>query len=139
MIELLDSATCRMVFDAARGGHVPVVDATGATSVAGILAAGDCAGIWAAKSRDAGVAAAEGRRAALGEAEAEGPPAPLHDIGAYRLEWVRTAVLGARTEPYVCQCEEVTAREILEVRPPRYLNAPADRRNTRGRTRPGRP
>jgi len=34
-------------------------------------------------------------------------------------------------EPYVCQCEEVTAREILEVRPPRYLGWPEDRRNRR--------
>ena len=42
-----------------------------------------------------------------------------------------TATIEARTEPYVCQCEEVTAREIMEVRPPRYLNAPADRRNAR--------
>lgn len=131
LIELLDSANCRMAFDAARGGHVPVLGADGATSVAGILAVGDCAGIWAEKSRDPAVAAAEGLRAALGEAGAVQPPAPLHDLGAYRLNWVRTAVMEARTEPYVCLCEEVTAREILEVRPPRYLDAPADRRNTR--------
>jgi len=38
---------------------------------------------------------------------------------------------GASGEPYVCQCEEVTAREILEVRPPRYLGWPEDKRNTR--------
>ena len=44
---------------------------------------------------------------------------------------MRSAVLGAVSEPYVCQCEEVTAREILEVRPPRYLQAKPDRRNTR--------
>ena len=130
LIELLDSATCRMVYDPARGGHVPVLDAAGGTTVAGISAAGDCAGVWAAKSRDAGVAVAEGRRAALGE-EGPGAPAAGLDLAAYRLDWVRSAVLGAQSEPFVCQCEEVTAREILEVRPPRYLGAKPDRRNTR--------
>ncbi len=124
-IELLDSAHCRVAFDPARGGPVPLLDTAGQTSVAGILAAGDCAGIWAAKSRDKAIAAAEGRRAALGSDDgAVDPPPPSYDIGAYRLDWVRRAVLEARTEPHVCQCEEVTAREILEVRPPRYLDAP---------------
>ena len=130
LLELLDSAGCRTVFDLARGGNVPLLDASGRTTVPGIAAAGDCTGVWPAKSRDAAVAAAEGRRAALEQA---GPAAPaaMHDLGAYRLDWVRSAVLGAQTEPYVCQCEEVTAREILEVRPPRYLGAKPDRRNTR--------
>jgi hypothetical protein len=44
---------------------------------------------------------------------------------------VRATVVEAAGEPYVCQCEEVTAREILELRPPRYLAWPDDRRNTR--------
>ena len=129
LVELLDSATCRTVFDPARGGPVPVLDAQGRTTIPAILAAGDCAGVWPAKSRDPAIAAEEGRRAALGEPPAAHPPA-THDLDAYRLEWVRTATVGARTDPHVCQCEEVTAREIMEVRPPRYLAAPTDRRNT---------
>ena len=60
-----------------------------------------------------------------------GAPAPDQDLAAYRLDWVRSAVLGAQADPFVCQCEEVTAREILEVRPPRYLETKPDRRNTR--------
>ena len=44
---------------------------------------------------------------------------------------MRSTVVEASGEPYVCQCEEVTAREILELRPPRYLAWPDDRRNTR--------
>ncbi|MGI4955582.1 MAG: NAD(P)/FAD-dependent oxidoreductase [Janthinobacterium lividum] len=123
VIELLDSVHCRIAFDPARGGPVPVLDEAGGTSVAGIAAAGDCAGIWAEKTRDPGSAVAEGRRAALGSGAVDLPQS-AYDIGAYRLGWVRSATLGARTEPYVCQCEEVTAREILEVRPPRYLGAP---------------
>jgi hypothetical protein len=46
------------------------------------------------------------------------------------LAWVRANVIDAVGEPYVCQCEEVMAREILEVRPPRYLGWPDDKRNT---------
>jgi hypothetical protein len=38
-------------------------------------------------------------------------------------------VVEAEVEAYVCQCEEVTAREILEVRPPRYLGWPGSKRN----------
>lgn len=54
---------------------------------------------------------------------------------AYRLDWVRAAVVEAvlppgQAEPHVCQCEEVTAREILEVRPPRYLQWDRPRRNS---------
>ena len=43
------------------------------------------------------------------------------DLGAYRKAWVHASVVAAQGEPHVCQCEEVTAREIVEVRPPRYL------------------
>lgn len=54
---------------------------------------------------------------------------------AYRLDWVRAAVVEAvlppgQAEPHVCQCEEVTARDILEVRPPRYLQWDRPRRNS---------
>ena len=129
-IELLDSANCRIAYDPARGGHAPTLDATGQTTIPGLYAAGDCAGIWPAKSRDPAIAAAEGHAAAL--AFPAGPaPATADDPGAYRLAWVRAALLGSRTDPHVCQCEEVTARDILEVRPPRYLGAEPNRRNTR--------
>ena len=36
----------------------------------------------------------------------------------------------AAEEPHVCQCESVTAREILEVRPPRYLQWERPLRNS---------
>jgi hypothetical protein len=59
------------------------------------------------------------------------PDRPGHDLSAYRLAWVRASVIHSSAEFHVCQCEEVTAREILEVRPPRYLDWQADRRNDR--------
>jgi len=140
LIELLDAAGCRTAWQNERGGGVPVLDGP-ATSARAITAAGDCAGIWAAKTRDPAIARAEGRQAARAAAAALGrsvpeeavPAAPEAgpDIGAYRLDWVRTTVIEGQGEPYVCQCEEVTARDILEVRPPRYLGWPEDRRNRR--------
>ncbi len=141
VIELLDAIGCRSVFSPARGGHVPDVDAAQMTTVPGIYAVGDCAGVWAAKSMDRAVAEAEGRRAAAHAAQAadasdgaHAPEEPAVDLSAYRLAWVRSAVVeaapGFGAEAHVCQCEEVTAREILEVRPPRYLNWPHPLRNS---------
>lgn len=133
VIDLLAAAGCRLSFSGQRGGFVPVLDDGMRTSLANIRAAGDCSGIWAEKSMDQGLAEAEGRHAArqavraLGlTADADGaapagPPAVALDISAYRKAWVKRSVLEAEGEPHVCQCEEVTAREILEVRPPRYL------------------
>ena len=142
-IELLDALGCRTLFSGDRGGYVPALGEAQRCSVPGFHAAGDCAGIWSAKSLDVGVAAAEGRRAArdvavrLGLAEpdaeiaADAPMANSFDAAAYRLEWVRASVVEAAGEPHVCRCEEVTAREILEVRPPRYLNWNRPGRNDR--------
>lgn len=44
-IELLAAAGARLTVDAARGGHVPVCAADGATSLPGVFAIGDCAGV----------------------------------------------------------------------------------------------
>ncbi len=44
---------------------------------------------------------------------------------------MRGVVVAATGEPHVCRCESVTAREIVEVRPPRYLGAGSDGRNAR--------
>jgi thioredoxin reductase len=133
VIELLDALGARIVFDAARGGSVPVLDGMQQTTVPGVFAAGDCAGIWAEKTLDRDIARAEGRRAAAGEAVLPiDAPGAAYDLGAYRLAWVRASVLETEGTAYVCQCEEVTAREILEVRPPRYLGWDgAKRRNSR--------
>ena len=145
VVELLNALGAKIAFQSERGGYAPVLDPVGRTSLPSVYVAGDCAGIWPSKTLDAGVAAAEGRRAAAGAAaslglgdtpaiEACGPDAAAHDLSAYRLGWVRASVVEARGAPNVCQCEEVTAREILEVRPPRYLGWPASRRNADLRT-----
>lgn len=137
VIELIDAAGCKVAFQAERGGYAPLLDGSQRTSIANVYAVGDCAGLWAAKTRDRAIAEAEAARAvaALGEGgvstEVTPPPVPDYDISAYRLAWVRASVIEARAEFHVCQCEEVTAREILEVRPPRYLDWQNERRNDR--------
>jgi thioredoxin reductase len=134
-IELLEAMGCAVAFRPERGGHVPVLDAGMRTSLPFVHAIGDCAGIWPAKTRDAdnlrreALVAVASVAAALGAPDsgepAPAPPIPdlpTPDLGAYRCAWVRASVIEAAGEPYVCQCEEVTAREILTVRPPRYLD-----------------
>jgi thioredoxin reductase len=135
VIELLDAAGAETCFAAARGGHVPLTDAEGRTSVPGFFAAGDCAGITAGKTADAGIAAEEGRRAATAacaELDRDGPrpawlaqaitsAATAEDVEAARLAWVAAAMAVADAETHICQCEEVSLSDLMGVRPPRYL------------------
>jgi thioredoxin reductase len=132
-IELLEACGCAVGFQAERGGHVPLVDAAQRTSLPYVYVAGDCAGIWPSKSLSDVIAGQEGRLAATAALSAlnvsadaaqespitPGPPAS--DLSASRLAWVRASVLGSSADPRVCQCEEVTASEILSLQPPRYL------------------
>ncbi|CAN7712243.1 FAD-dependent oxidoreductase [Caballeronia sp. LjRoot34] len=133
-IELLEAAGCDTAFIAERGGHVARVDEAQRTSLPFILAAGDCAGTWADKSVTPSIARREGRIAAAAALSALGvsdqdvaeeapvvPDAVHIDPAHERCAWVRASVIEADGEPYVCQCEEVTAAEILLVRPPRYI------------------
>ncbi len=105
VIELLDAAGCRIGFDPSRG-HVPETDPAGRTSIAHISALGGCAG-----GRDAG---------------GGGPGS----VASYRMAWVEALVLGGADDVPVCRCEEVTARDILQLRPPRYVHAGPLRNDT---------
>jgi len=138
-IELLESAGCTVSFQAARGGHVPVIDGSQRASLPFLYAAGDCAGIWPSKTLSDDTARREGRIAAvaalraLGVVEADRPeeravaPDPAAtDIALERLAWVRAMTLKSAAAPFLCQCEEVTAADVLELSPPRYLHGRRD-------------
>jgi thioredoxin reductase len=141
VVDLLDARGCRILFQPECGGYAPVIAHDQRATFRDIFAVGDCAGIWPAKSRDPRISESEGRRAVAAiladRGEVLDRPSPIvpepasYDISAYRLGWVRASVVEAREELHVCQCEDVTAREILEVRPPRYLDWQAERRNDR--------
>jgi thioredoxin reductase len=142
-IELLDVLGCRFTYDRARGGHVPLRDTDHLTSLPFVRAIGDCAGVSDDAWRDAATAVAEGRQAARAAARALGRMvedsvlAPSHGatgtIGAldYRHAWSRALTAAGGPDVTICQCEEVTARELLGVRPPRYLGAAPERQKGR--------
>jgi thioredoxin reductase len=131
-VELMDVLGCRLVFDPKRGGHVPVLDADGSTSVPCVYAVGDCAGIFDKKIGDPEMAIAEGRRAAAAAAWALGATpvehemsaafAPTFDAFGHWRRWLDAELAAGGMEVMVCQCEEVTRRELVELKPPRYLN-----------------
>jgi thioredoxin reductase len=139
VIDLIAAAGARVGFDPARGGYVPLIGEGQRSSIPGVYAVGDSAGIWEAKSLDPDIAREEGRRAIrtmLGEAEAGTSPAGpsphlAPSLSDYRLGWLRATVINAPSEVTICQCEEVTARDILEMRPPRYLGVTGDPDNRR--------
>jgi thioredoxin reductase len=128
-IELLNAAGGRVVPDAERGGHAPALDGW-ATSLPGVFAAGDCAGL--AGSEDE--AAEQGRQAArqaLGGA-ADGAPRRGPDAWDYQRAWHDALTREADPSLVVCQCEAVTRGDLLEVRAPRYLGEPTPAAKARG-------
>jgi len=131
-VELFDVLGCRLAFRSDLGGYVPVVDGAGRTSVPSVYAVGDCAGIVDGKRLDPAIAAAEGRRAAaavaqsLGAASVETATAAPAESGPERhghwQRWLRAEIAASGWDVHICQCEEVTRRELVDLRPPRYLN-----------------
>ena len=129
VVDLLDVAGARIAFRPERGGHVPLTDAEGRTSVPMLFAAGDCAGVTAAKTRDPAIAAAEGVRAAAAAAVATDhwpqPPEPAaaddDEISAARLRWAAAAMAVADAGTHICQCEHVSLADLVGVQPPHYL------------------
>ena len=125
VIDLAAAAGCRVAYDGHLGGHVPVLSALGASSVAGMFCTGDCAGLSSAANCDA-----QGRMAAQAAAawlEGREPPvatpaeAAGADTTAYRMAWMRTLLAEGGMQAPVCLCEEVSRAELLGVKPPRYL------------------
>jgi len=107
------------------------------TSVPTVFAAGDCAGARGGMLATPDVARGQGRRAGvaaalslglIGERDAESRgarPAPPGAAGGGEAEhldgWLRSLINAGGWDVNVCQCEEVTRRELVEVTPPRYL------------------
>jgi thioredoxin reductase len=128
-IELLNAAGGRLEPDTHRGGHAPALEGW-ATSLPGVFAAGDCAGLAGSET----AAAEQGRQAArqaLGAA-AEGAPRRGPDAWAYQSAWFAALTRGADPAMIVCQCEAVTRGDLLEARAPRYLGDPTAAARARG-------
>jgi thioredoxin reductase len=136
-IELLNLVGARLRFVASLGGWVPEVDAWMRTSVPTIFAAGDCAGFHDSRLATPDVAHAQGRLAGLAAAESLGAldrrqaegrrvtlepePSAAAEVHTYWRAWLDSLIAAGGWEVNVCQCEEVTRRELVETKPPRYL------------------
>jgi thioredoxin reductase len=139
-VELLQLVGARLRFASALGGWVPEVDASMRTSVPTVFAAGDCVGFHDEMLAHPEIARGQGRvagRAAAvslgmrGDGKADSVAArPLGpamtgpsagEIHAHWETWLASLIAAGGWEVNVCQCEEVTRRELVETTPPRYL------------------
>jgi len=136
-VELLQLVGARLVFRPTLGGWVPETDEWMRTSVPTVLAAGDCAGTDDAMLADPEIARSQGRLAgiaaaqslgAIDERQAESRAAGLSPSRGVAREaehshatWLTAQIHASGWDVNVCQCEEVTRRELIEVKPPRYL------------------
>ena len=133
-IELASVTGCGIIFDSSRGGWVPDLDSRMQTSLASVYVVGDGAGVSEAMFLDPGIAGEQGRHAARAIAEGEGllKDADAGTIAARSAAeksefppqaWLQSLIAAGGLDVVVCQCEEVTRRELLDVSPPRYLHA----------------
>lgn len=132
-VELAAVAGCRILFDPTRGGWMPETDGNFQASLPNIHVVGDAAGVSEEMHLNAEIAAEQGRRAARAIAFTEGLLQEAPPISAKPTEsdslfpaariWLRSLVQAGGMDVVVCQCEEVTRRELLEVSPPKYLGA----------------
>jgi thioredoxin reductase len=91
-VELLDVVGAKLAFDGARGGYTPVLDADGQTTISGVYAIGDCAGVAAGQGAD-----------------------------LYAKDWMAALMTSVDDSVIVCQCEEVTRAQLTGVHHPAYL------------------
>ncbi|HEU4426496.1 MAG TPA: NAD(P)/FAD-dependent oxidoreductase [Pilimelia sp.] len=125
-VELCDLAGCRTEYAHRLGGWVPVRDATMQTTVPGVFAVGDGAGVAGAlvavaEGRIAGITAAE-QAGTIGPAEAERRRRPqvrrLRALAGVRealdaISSIRPGLYELATEATpLCRCEEVTRAEV---------------------------
>ncbi len=134
-VELLHLVGARLRFVSQLGGWVPEVNARMRTSVATVFAAGDCTGFHEGMLAAPDIARAEGRTAGRAAAESLGASRaqeaetrrrvsaapPADEPHAYWRSWLDSLIAAGGWEVNVCQCEEVTRRELVETKPPRYL------------------
>jgi NADPH-dependent 2,4-dienoyl-CoA reductase/sulfur reductase-like enzyme len=125
--ELYDLAGCTMVYEHRVGGWVPVRDATMQTTVPGVFAAGDSAGIAGAQvaveeGRIAGITAAEQAGALDAAAAAKRRRPALRRLRALatvraaldEISYPRPGLAELATDrTQLCRCEEVSRAEVV--------------------------
>jgi hypothetical protein len=125
-VELLDTADAKLVYDADRGGWAPALTDAMETSVPGIYAAGETAGIGGVD-----LALAEGRLVGLGIARRLGGPVSDGDLAGLHAQRRRLLAFASalnrtfisppgltsllRDDVTVCRCDESTVAEVSRV------------------------
>ena len=122
-VELPALTGCRIEFDARRGGWAPAVDDDFRSSLANVFVVGDGAGVKDAMHVDPSIAMEQGRRAAraaAGISAAASTSRPFVGDDAMLTaarDWLGTLVKAGGMDVMVCPCEEVTRRDLLDIRP----------------------
>ena len=139
-IELLSLLDCDLTFTSALGGFVPAHDEHMRTSVENVFVAGDVAGYQDGMALDANIARNQGRRAGIAAAESLGaieiaeararrteiPAGPasarLSAVHSAWNQWLQSLINVGGLDVMACECEEVTRAELIDLKPPRYLD-----------------
>ena len=148
-IELLSLLDCDVTFKSELGGYVPDHDECMRTSVENVFVAGDVAGFHDGMTLDDNVARNQGRLAGIAAAESLGAidsaqadarrteiqaeavsarPAVVHSVWN---QWLQSLVNVGGLDMLVCECEEVTRAELIDLDPPRYLDWRSEQMNSR--------
>ena len=148
-IELLSLLDCDISFKSELGGYVPDHDECMRASLEDVFIAGDVAGfhdgmvlnpeIARNQGRLAGIAAAESlgaidsaqARARRIEIQAETGAAESAEVHTYWRQWLQSLVNVGGLDVVACECEEVTRAELIDLRPPRYLDWQSERTSNR--------
>jgi hypothetical protein len=126
-VELAALTGCRIEFDAMRGGWAPALDGDFRSSLANVFVVGDGAGLCDAMHVDSSIAMEQGRRAARAAAGLSASASlPLSIAGAETMlaaarDWLGTLVKAGGMDVMVCPCEEVSRRDLLDIKPPAHL------------------
>lgn len=131
-IELASVAGCSIHFDASLSGWTPNVSLEQETSIPGIFAVGDAAGVSELGLLHPELAVLQARSAVKAILSREGQENDL-DVAPVSLSttstaiyppqrWLDSLIQAGGMQVMACQCEEVSRQELVTVSAPRYLN-----------------
>ena len=148
-IELLSLLDCDITFKSELGGYVPDYDECMRTSLEDVYVAGDVAGFHDGMLLNPEIARNQGRLAGIGAAESLGAidsgeararrteiqaesaaaePTEVHSVWS---QWLQSLVNIGGLDVRVCECEEVSRGELIDLQPPRYLQWRSEQMSSR--------
>lgn len=148
-VELLSLLGCDLAFEPELGGYAPVHDDRMRTSVENVFVAGDAAGFHDGMILNAEIARNQGRLAGVAVAESLGAidkaqaTARRSDLQATAIDskpndaflnwkrWLQAMRNAGGSDVFACPCEEVTCADLIDLRPPRFLEWEPERTGRR--------